>query len=209
MVVSTARKKSAKFATKYKEDTAPKQSLTHPPWTDMITECIMTTPDGTRHGVSRPAIKKFVDSKYHLSMDPVTTSQLNRAIMHGTLSGNFVLPKGPSGKVKLAAKRVGEIAKENKKPIQTKSRGRAVSTATKTPPFAAGQASKSMPRTRKYISMAKKARVTPIPGRQVSSRKATMQWAGAERVLTRSRATAARTRSATREAAKSKKRASK
>ena len=105
----------------------------------------MTTPDGTRHGVSRPAIKKvgffysveylfadrpqFVDSKYHLSMDPVTTSQLNRAIMHGTLSGNFVLPKGwvfihasgrthiipyvgPSGKVKLAAKRVGEIAKE-------------------------------------------------------------------------------------------------
>ncbi|KAG6376100.1 hypothetical protein JVT61DRAFT_2072 [Boletus reticuloceps] len=105
----------------------------HPPWSDMITvrataiahrdgrstsedalyqECIVTTPDGTRHGVSRPAIKKFVDSKYHLTMNAAAASQLNRAITHGMLSGNFVLPKGPSGKVKLTPKRVGEIAKE-------------------------------------------------------------------------------------------------
>ena len=62
-------------------------------------------------------------------MNAATTSQLNRAITHGTHSGNFVLPKGwffvhqsrrtaiilyvgPSGKVKLAPKKVGEIAKE-------------------------------------------------------------------------------------------------
>ena len=97
------------------------------------------------HGVSRPTIKKvgssaqrvslladglqFVDSKYHLSMNAAATSQLNRAITHGTNSGNFVLPKGwffvhqsrrtaialyvgPSGKVKLAPKKLGEIAKE-------------------------------------------------------------------------------------------------
>ena len=72
---------------------------------------------------------QFVDSKYHLSMNVAATSQLNRAITHGTHSGNFVLPKGwfsvlqsrrapislyvgPSGKVKLAPKKVGEIAKE-------------------------------------------------------------------------------------------------
>jgi hypothetical protein len=78
----------------------------------MITECITTTPDGTRHGVSRPAIKKFVDSKYHLEMNPLASSQLNRAIHHGADKGTFVLPKGPSGKVKLAPRRHTEAAKE-------------------------------------------------------------------------------------------------
>ncbi|KAG2041943.1 hypothetical protein BDR03DRAFT_686224 [Suillus americanus] len=85
---------------------------THPPWIDMITECITTTPDGTRHGVSRPVIKKFVDSKYHLEMNPLASSQLNRAIHHGADKGTFVLPKGPSGKVKLAPRRHTEAAKE-------------------------------------------------------------------------------------------------
>lgn len=72
---------------------------------------------------------QFVDSKYHLPMNAAVTSQLNRAITHGTHSGNFVLPKGwfsvlrsrrtsialyvgPSGKVKLAPKKVDGIAKE-------------------------------------------------------------------------------------------------
>jgi hypothetical protein len=62
-------------------------------------------------------------------MNAAATSQLNRAITHGTHSGNFVLPKGcfsvhqshrtaillyvgPSGKVQLTPKKVGEIAKE-------------------------------------------------------------------------------------------------
>ncbi|KAI9566477.1 hypothetical protein HD554DRAFT_2116212 [Boletus coccyginus] len=188
-------------------------SSTHPPWTDMITECIATTPDGTRHGVSRLAIKKFVDSKYHFPMNAAATSQLNRAITHGTHSGNFVLPKGPSGKVKLAPKKVGGIAKENKKPPSkrlgvTKPRVPPVSTTkTELPSFTNEQPSKTMPRSRKYTSMAKKARVTPIPGRKLPPRKPTTKRGGAERVSTRSSATAtARTRSATRGAAKAKKR---
>ena len=116
--------------------------------------------------------------------------------MHAFGRTHIIPYAGPSGRVKLAAKRVGEIAKEvdirplrffllanphpriYKKPIQTKYMGRhTVSIETQTPPFAAGQASKSMPRTRRYISMAKKARVTPIPARQASSRNATTQRA--------------------------------
>ncbi|KAG1826804.1 uncharacterized protein BJ212DRAFT_6373 [Suillus subaureus] len=108
--------KSAREATVSKS-----HHTTHPPWIDMITECITTTPDGTRHGVSRPTIKKFVDSKYHLEMNPLASSQLNRAIHHGADKGTFVLPKGPSGKVKLAPRQHIEAAKENAKPALKRS----------------------------------------------------------------------------------------
>lgn len=80
--------KAADVGAKSAHKTAVSKSVhtTHPPWIDMITvghnyahslsigyaqsfeicarnnpclqECITTTPDGTRHGVSRPAIKK-------------------------------------------------------------------------------------------------------------------------------------------------------
>ena len=80
-------------------------------------------------------------------MNAVATSQLNRAITHGTLNGNFMLPKGwfpvhpsyctrvisytgPSGKVKLAPKRVGEIAKEvNMHPLRFFSSGSSMTIA--------------------------------------------------------------------------------
>ncbi|KAI6028351.1 hypothetical protein F5J12DRAFT_804749, partial [Pisolithus orientalis] len=88
----------------------------HPSWTEMITECIITTPDGTQNGVSRPALKKFVEFNYQLAMSATTTNQLNRAITAGTEKGNFVLPKGPSGKVKLAPERMKGTSKENAKP---------------------------------------------------------------------------------------------
>ncbi|KAI6005990.1 hypothetical protein EDD15DRAFT_2215239 [Pisolithus albus] len=45
-------------------------------------------------------------------MSPTTTGQLNRAITVGTEKGNFVLPKGPSGKVKLAPERTTGTPKE-------------------------------------------------------------------------------------------------
>lgn len=70
-----------------------------------------------------------MDSKYHLVINPLVSSQLNRAIHHGADKGRFVLPKGesplnyhgpfhllrdigPSGKVKLAPQRHNEAAKE-------------------------------------------------------------------------------------------------
>ncbi|KAG0705149.1 hypothetical protein DFH29DRAFT_996961 [Suillus ampliporus] len=142
--MSTTKKSSTKAAdpgAKFAQKMAASKPhhTTHPPWIDMITECITTTPDGTRHGVSRPAIKKFVDSKYHLVMNPSVSSQLNRAIHQGSDKGNFILPKGesffyrgvfnfftrfyigPSGKVKLAPRRHNEAAKENAKPASKRS----------------------------------------------------------------------------------------
>lgn len=49
-------------------------------------------------------IKKFAEEKYKLEVTGVNLSQLNRAIASGVESGLFTLPKGPSGKVKLAPK---------------------------------------------------------------------------------------------------------
>ncbi|KAG5354181.1 hypothetical protein C0989_003694 [Termitomyces sp. Mn162] len=77
-----------------------------------LQECIIAHPDEARTGVSRPTIKKFVETKYHVTLDHATASQLNRAITSGSEKGTFVLPKGPSGKVKLAPKARTDAAKE-------------------------------------------------------------------------------------------------
>lgn len=71
-----------------------------------------------------------MDSKYHLPINTASASHLNRAITHGADKGNFVLPKGlflwttlcivcecvycagPSGKVKLAPRKIDGVAKE-------------------------------------------------------------------------------------------------
>jgi len=82
----------------------------------MIKECIVDNPGDARAGVSRPMIKKFVENKYHIDLNPSTASQLNRAITTGSEKGIFLLPKGPSGKVKLAPKSRHDATKENTKP---------------------------------------------------------------------------------------------
>ncbi|KAJ7343669.1 hypothetical protein DFH08DRAFT_702130 [Mycena albidolilacea] len=106
----TAPKKSTtKASTKA---SGASKSRTHPAWVDMIKECIIAHPEDARGGVSRPTIKKFVESKYKVELNPSTASQLNRAITSGSERGTFVLPKGPSGKVKLTPKVRGEAAKE-------------------------------------------------------------------------------------------------
>ncbi|KAJ7273522.1 hypothetical protein B0H12DRAFT_1007427, partial [Mycena haematopus] len=83
-----------------------------PPSCSLLQECIIAHPEDARGGVSRPMIKKFVESKYKVELNPSTASQLNRAITSGSERGTFVLPKGPSGKVKLTPKVRGEAAKE-------------------------------------------------------------------------------------------------
>lgn len=175
---------------------------THPPWIDMITECITTTPDGTRHGVSRPAIKKFVDSKYHLEMNPLASSQLNRAIHHGADKGTFILPKGPSGKVKLAPRRHTEAAKENAKPVSkrpatakesnvspikvtTKTAAKKTSRAAKPAATTAPAAPpKSRVAEKKYHSTAKKARTTGSSTRRTVGRKAATAQGTAKKTAT-------------------------
>ncbi|KAJ7172662.1 hypothetical protein C8R46DRAFT_1216455 [Mycena filopes] len=90
------------------------------------TECIVAT--GGRKGVSRSAIKKYADEQYNLNTT-AHISQLNRAIATGVEAGTFVLPKGPSGTVKLAPSAPRE-SKENAKPV-SKSTKPASKSATK------------------------------------------------------------------------------
>jgi hypothetical protein len=47
---------------------------------------------------------QFIEEKYKLEITGLQASQLNRAITSGAEEGLFSLPKGPSGKVKLAPK---------------------------------------------------------------------------------------------------------
>ncbi|KAJ3478490.1 hypothetical protein NLJ89_g12378 [Agrocybe chaxingu] len=125
----TAVKKASSKASSRANATASKSAAaTHPPWVDMIKEAITTHPEDARAGVSRPTIKKFIETKYHIDFNAPHLSQLNRAIAHGNEKGLFLLPKGlfvlvslqvaratltptprlsnpgPSGKVKLASK---------------------------------------------------------------------------------------------------------
>ncbi|KAG8807039.1 hypothetical protein FRC18_005775, partial [Serendipita sp. 400] len=74
----------------------------HPPFEDIIRECIAEATGDVRDGVSRPTIKKFIETRYGLEMNGLTVSNINRAIINGEKKGVFLLPKGASGKVKLA-----------------------------------------------------------------------------------------------------------
>jgi histone H1/5 len=47
---------------------------------------------------------QYAEEKYQLDLSGTNIYQLNRAIATGVEGGIFVLPKGPSGKVKLAPK---------------------------------------------------------------------------------------------------------
>ncbi|KAJ4001373.1 hypothetical protein F5050DRAFT_1470396 [Lentinula boryana] len=107
-------KKSSTIKTK--PPSGKSHNATHPTWIDMIKECIIAHPEDARTGVSRPTIKKFVENKYKIDVNASTASQLNRAITSGSEKGVFVLPKGPSGKVKLAPKVRSDAAKENATP---------------------------------------------------------------------------------------------
>ncbi|KAF8638828.1 hypothetical protein AX17_001886 [Amanita inopinata Kibby_2008] len=99
-----------------------KQHATHPSWIEMIKACISAHPDNARQGVSRPQIKKFVEQTYKLEMNNAQNVMLSRALGSGSEKGVFVLPKGPSGRVKLApkTKAVDTSAKENKPAVKPK-----------------------------------------------------------------------------------------
>ncbi|ETW85524.1 hypothetical protein HETIRDRAFT_457373 [Heterobasidion irregulare TC 32-1] len=106
----------------YKKSVEEK-SATHPSWKDIIKECIAANPEDARSGVSRSTLKKFAEDKYNLDMSGGNLFQLNRAITTGAEQGVFSLPKGPSGKIKLAPKRPRTAAatemKENNKPTSS------------------------------------------------------------------------------------------
>jgi len=99
----------------------------------MIKECISSHPDDSRYGVSRPQIKKFVEETYKLEIGNAQVTQLSKAIAVGAEKGIFSLPKGPSGRVKLAPKAVkaGDDAKENKPTSKTSKTAPNTKTASK------------------------------------------------------------------------------
>ncbi|EPQ58404.1 hypothetical protein GLOTRDRAFT_137127 [Gloeophyllum trabeum ATCC 11539] len=81
-----------------------------------FSECIAAHPEDARAGVSRPQIKSFVEEQYKLEIGNAQNTQLSKAIATGVDKGDFVLPKGPSGRVKLAPKTKTDTSatKENK-----------------------------------------------------------------------------------------------
>ncbi|KAJ7694170.1 hypothetical protein B0H17DRAFT_1058038 [Mycena rosella] len=139
------------------------KATTHPSWIDMIKECIIAHPEDARGG--------FVESKYKVELNASSASQLNRAITSGSERGTFVLPKGPSGKVKLTPKVRGEAAKENSKPV-SKAKAPAVSktTVAKTKP-AAAKATKPKPKGKTATSRAASS-TKPAPKKAPPPKKA-------------------------------------
>jgi len=91
-----------------------------PSWKDIIKECIAANKVDARQGVSRNTIKRYAEEAYKIDVSGSNLSQLNRAITSGVEGGIFILPRGPSGKVKLApkAKPLTSASKENSKPAK-------------------------------------------------------------------------------------------
>jgi hypothetical protein len=58
--------------------------------------------DSHEQGADASVDVEFMESRYGLEMTSLTIANINRAILKGQEKGVFELPKGPSGKVKLA-----------------------------------------------------------------------------------------------------------
>ncbi|KAL9714747.1 hypothetical protein Ac2012v2_001406 [Leucoagaricus gongylophorus] len=99
-----ARSKVSTTRTKGKKSTVSSKKSDHPPWIQMIQECIVANPDDARIGVSRSQIKTFVESTYKFQFVQGHVTLLSRAIRSGAEKGIFSLPKGVSGRIKLASK---------------------------------------------------------------------------------------------------------
>ncbi|KDN36884.1 hypothetical protein K437DRAFT_48029 [Tilletiaria anomala UBC 951] len=129
----------------------------------MIKEAILAHPEEARSGIGRPTIKKYIHQKHPqtVSMPAASFNNLiSKAITKGEEKKIFVLPKGPSGKVKLAPK-VKEVVKKPvvKKPVVKKPAVKKATPAKK-------------PATAKKVSSATKPKKTTTskkPAAKVSS----------------------------------------
>lgn len=80
-------------------------------------EAVLAHPEDARAGVSRPTIKKFLAAKYNLDLSSAANvNNLSNAIKRGAENGVLLLPKGVSGKIKVAAKAKKSAGKENEAP---------------------------------------------------------------------------------------------
>ncbi|KAH9930977.1 uncharacterized protein B0H18DRAFT_992132 [Fomitopsis serialis] len=135
----------------------------HPSFKDMIKECIVDHKEEARTGVSRATIKKYISEKYKLDLEnnASNASHLNRAIASGEKEGIFALPKGPSGKVKLAPKNK-PAANENAHPAGEKPHREKADKVTK--PVAAAKPLKKP--TAKADAPAKKTKAAAAPAKK-------------------------------------------
>lgn len=103
----------------------------------MIKEAILAHPEESRHGLGRPTIKKYLHKK-HPETSKMSEASFNnhiaKAIARGAEKKTFLLPKGISGKVKLApsAKKTPAVKKPAAKKPATAKKPAAKKTATKT-----------------------------------------------------------------------------
>ncbi|CCL98955.1 uncharacterized protein FIBRA_00963 [Fibroporia radiculosa] len=158
-----SKSKTAKLGSK---TTSAKAAVSHPSWKDMIQECITEHREEARSGVSRSTIKKYITEKYRIEIEGTNASQLNRAIAHGAKVGLFALPKGPSGKVKMAPKNKLSHVNENTQPVVMKkaSAPKAAVSAKKSaikPSTASVKKSKAITKSTKKITSAKAATKRP------------------------------------------------
>lgn len=121
--ISASSSKAKKHASKKPKPSSTKsapKSATHPSWKDIIKGCLTAHKEDARTGVSRASIKKFAEETYRLDLSGANLYQLNRAITSGVNAGIFALPKGPSGKVKMAPRKKAASDDENPKPVPAK-----------------------------------------------------------------------------------------
>ncbi|KAF7338445.1 Histone H1 [Mycena venus] len=161
---ATQPKVAKKAATKQKSGS--KAASSHPTWKEIIKECIVTT--GGRKGVSRSALKNFAEEQYKLEVTAAHISQLNRAITSGVESGMFVLPKGPSGCVKLAPKTPRDSSKENAKPASKTSAGKTKAPAKNTKALLPPRPNRRPPMPRRFAVVGTKA--APKPKKSTASK---------------------------------------
>ncbi|KAG6841679.1 hypothetical protein C0991_008317 [Blastosporella zonata] len=111
-------KKTAPAKSATKKATGAKATSTHPPWVDMIKVCIRPYYDAisARKATAAVAVdpvmpwlfalgrRAYVEDTYKLEIGPAQNTQLSKTLATWSEKGVFVLPKGPSGRVKLAPK---------------------------------------------------------------------------------------------------------
>ncbi|CAO1626215.1 unnamed protein product [Parajaminaea phylloscopi] len=121
-----------------KKSSAKKSATPSFSYLEMVKEAIAAHPADARNGISRPTIKKFIQAK-HPDTGKVPEASFNKfiskAIARGAETKALVLPKGASGKVKLAPKADKAAPKKPKAPAAPKAEAapkKAAATGTST-----------------------------------------------------------------------------
>ncbi|KAL9940740.1 hypothetical protein V8E36_000228 [Tilletia maclaganii] len=134
----------------------------------MITEAIAAHPAEARAGLGRPTIKKYIHSKHpETAKLPAATfnNLVSKAITRGAAKGTFSLPKGISGKVKLASKSKPVAAAPEKKAAAPAS---AKAAAPKKAPAKKAAAAKPKKTTAAATKTAKKPAAKKAPAKKAA-----------------------------------------